>query len=87
MEKNGQNLCMGDSLQINIRYFLVKYRFYKKDIEIFYCRTEVILSDYYTKLLHGGLFHIFREFIKYIALNIFPVIGACWRVYLWEQKF
>ena len=46
-----------------------------------YFPTEVMLSDYFTKPLQWGIFHVFREVIKYIAPNTFPVKGACWRVY------
>ena len=56
MEKNGQNLCTGNSRHIHIRYFFVKDRIYKGEMRMEYCPTYLTLADLFTKLLMGGLF-------------------------------
>ena len=63
MEKNGQNSCMGNSLHKNTWYFFVKERLDKKDIAIVHCTNEVMLVNYFTKILQGRLFNMFMEFI------------------------
>ena len=85
-EKNGQNSCTVNSQHIKIRYFFVKDMTVSMSIGIFHCPTEVILSNYFTKLLHGRLFHMLREVImggKHIStLHQMPVpsrerVGEC----------
>jgi hypothetical protein len=63
MEKNGRNSCTGNSRHIHIRYFFVKDRVDKKELDIVYCPTEEMLADYFTKPLQGRLFTMFREVI------------------------
>jgi hypothetical protein len=63
MEKNGRDSCTGNSRHIDIRYFFVKDRVDKKEIEILYCPTEQMLADYFTKPLQGSLFRKFRRVI------------------------
>ena len=70
MEKNGRNSCTGNSRHINVRYFFVKDRYDKGEIELQYCPTELMLADFFTKPLQGALFLKFREVImgwKYIS--------------------
>lgn len=75
MEKNGRNSCTGRSRHINIRYFFVKDRVDKGELEIEYCPTLEMLADYYTKPLQGGLFQKFwkvimgREPITFLKSN------------------
>ena len=63
MEKNGRNSCTGNSRHINVRYFFVKDRYDKGEIELRYCPTEIMLADFFTKPLQGALFLKFREVI------------------------
>jgi hypothetical protein len=63
MEKNGRNSCTGNSRHIDIRYFFVKDRVDKKELDISYCPTEVMLADFFTKPLQGSLFKLFRSVI------------------------
>ena len=63
MEKNGRNSCTGNSRHIDIRYFWVKDRVDKKELEIKYCPTHIMIADYFTKPLQGKLFHRLREVI------------------------
>ena len=61
--KNGRNSCTVNSRHIDIRYFFIKDRVDKEDLRIMYCPTRIILADYFTKPLQGGLFHMFKEIV------------------------
>ena len=61
IEKNGRNSCTGNSRHIDIRYYFVKDRVDKGELEIVYCPTEEMLSDFFTKPLQGNLFNKFRN--------------------------
>ena len=63
MEKNGRNSCTGNSRHVDIRYFFVKNRVDKKEVEVAYCPTYCMLSDYFTKPLQGRMFHAYRNVI------------------------
>ena len=63
METNGRNSCTGNSRHVDIRYFFVKDRVDRKEIEISYCPTESMLADFFTKPLQGTLFRTFRAVI------------------------
>ena len=63
MEKNGRNLCTGNSHHIKVRYFFVKDLVDKGEVRTEYCPTEQILADYFTKPLQGELFRRFRKVI------------------------
>ena len=60
MEKNGRNLCTGNSRQIHIRHFFIKDHVDGKHLGIVYCPTLEMLADYFTKALQDQLFHRFR---------------------------
>ena len=45
------------------RYFGIKDRIDKGEIQVMYCPTELMLADYFTKPLQGSLFRRFREII------------------------
>ena len=61
MEKNGRNSCTGNSRHIHIRYFFVKDRVDKGEVNIGYCPTEQMLADFFTKPLNGALFQKFKK--------------------------
>ena len=63
MEKNGRNSCTGNSRHVNIKYFWVKDCVDKGMVEIKYCPTTLMLSDYFTKALQGNVFRRFRNVI------------------------
>ena len=63
IERNGRNSCTGNSRHINIRYFWVKDRVDKGEVEIEYCPSHLMLADYFTKPLQGKMFHVFRNII------------------------
>ena len=63
MEKNGRQSCSSKSRHINIRYFFIKDRVDKGEIDIRHCDTHAMLADFYTKPLQGALFRKFRDVI------------------------
>ena len=63
MDKNGQNLCTGNSRHIHIRYFFVKDRIYKGEMRVKYCPTHLMLANFFTKPLMGELFRKLRDVI------------------------
>ena len=63
MLKNGRESCTGNSRHIDIRYFFVKDRVDKGEVEVIYCPTEEMLADYFTKPLQGALFEKLRRVI------------------------
>ena len=63
MLKNGKDSCTGNSRHIDIRHFFVKDRIDKKEIEVEYCPTNLMIADYFTKPLQGRLFTMFRDLI------------------------
>ena len=87
VKKNGRNSCNGKSRHINnIRYYFVKYRVDKREVKIEYCPTQMMLAYYFTKILKGEVFKIFRDIImgcKTISpLESIPVsIKECVRNY------
>ena len=63
LEINGRNSCTGNSRHIDIKFFWVKDRVDKKEVEIKYCPTTLMLADYFTKPLQGNVFRRFRDVI------------------------
>ena len=62
-ERNGRKSCGPNSRHIDIRYFFIKDRLEKGNVEVKYCPTELMLADFFTKPLQGNLFRKFREVI------------------------
>ena len=48
---------------INIRYYFIKDRIDRKEINIIYCPTSAMVADYFTKPLQGSQFIRFRDMI------------------------
>ena len=63
MERNGRNLCTGNSCHIIVRYFWIKDRVNNKEVKIEYMPTHLILADYFTKPLLGSQFRLLRSYI------------------------
>jgi hypothetical protein len=61
LERNGRQSVGPKSRHIAIRYFFIKDRIEKKDINLIYCPTEKMLADYFSKPLQGSLFRAFRD--------------------------
>ena len=63
LEINGRNSCTRNSRHVDIKFFWVKDRVDKKEVEIKYCPTTLMLADYFTKPLQGTVFRRFRDVI------------------------
>ena len=63
LEKNGRRSTGIKSKHINIRFFWVKDCADREDINIIYCSTYRMLTDFLTKPLQGKLFRIFWDVI------------------------
>ena len=63
MEKNWRDLCTGKSMHINIRYFFVKYRIHKGNMNVEYCSTHLMLAGFFTKPFMGETLRKFRSVI------------------------
>ena len=63
MEVNGRTLCTGNSRHVNIRYFFIKDRVDKGEVDITYYPTGQMLADLFTKPLQGSLFKKFKSVI------------------------
>ena len=60
MEANGKASCSKISRNLNIRYLHVNNAVERKEVEISYCPTEVILANFFTKPFQGNVFKKFR---------------------------
>ena len=63
LEKNGKESSGKRTRHINIRYFYIKDRIEKGDLEIKHCPTDDMLGDFMTKPLQGKKF---RKFFRMI---------------------
>jgi len=63
METNGRMSCASNSKYVDIRYFFVKDRVDKREIDVRHCPTTKMVADYFTKPLQGALFHKLRRII------------------------
>ena len=67
LEKNG---CMSStqlSRHINIRYFFLKDRIDKGELNVEHCPTERMVADFFSKPLQGSKFIEFRNIIMGIC--------------------
>ena len=73
MEKNGRNLCAGNSRHVK-RNFFVKDRVKKREVKIESYPTELMLVDMLTKPLQGSIFkkcrHVIMEYITSSSLTM-----------------
>ena len=67
MERNGRQSAGQRSRHIDIRYFFIKDRIEKGEINLIYCPTNEMIADFFTKPLQGGLFTKFRDLIMGIV--------------------
>jgi hypothetical protein len=63
MERNGRSSCGQKSRHIDIRYFFIKDRIDRGEIDVVYCPTEMMVADFFTKPLQGALFKKLRAVI------------------------
>ena len=63
MVKNGKNLGTGNSRNINVKCFLVKYKIYKGEVRVKYFPTCFMLADYFIKPLIRKMFQKLRDVV------------------------
>jgi hypothetical protein len=81
MERNGRSSAGQKSRNINIRYFFIKDRIAKGEINLVHCPTGIMVADVFTKPLQGHLFAKFRDII--MGTSYYPLMG--WRDHV-EKK-
>ena len=55
--------CGQKSRHVNVRYFFVKDIIKQNQISVEYCPTDLMVADFFTKPLQGGLFRKFKAVI------------------------
>ena len=63
LETNGRQSCSQKSRHIDIRYFFLKDKVEKGEVQIMYCPTEQMVADFFTKPLQGSLFKKMKDVI------------------------
>ena len=70
MEKIGRASFTGNSRHIHIHHFIVKGKVDKGIIEVKYCPTHLMISDYCIKPLQEEMSNVFFDFIMgYVHIN------------------
>ena len=69
LENNGRLSSSQRTRHINIRYFFIKDRVDKEEVNIVYCPTGHMVADFFTKPLQGKQFMEFRNKILGIDVN------------------
>jgi hypothetical protein len=69
LENNGRGSSSKRTRHIDIRYFFVKDRIDRKEVQIAYCNTVKMVADFFTKPLQGALFTKYRDEIMNITMN------------------
>ena len=84
MLKNGGNSSTGISVNVHIRFF-VKDRVNRQKIRVEYCSSNIMLTDFFAKILHGYLFESLRDVLMGYApsslLSTKNIVnqGGCWK--------
>ena len=85
LEKNGVASAGRRSKHIDIRYFWLKDRVERGDVNIKYCPTKLMIADFFTKPLQGTFFKRLKAVImgqvsveEFIASMSIAPKGACW---------
>jgi len=63
MLKNGKKSCGKQSRNLNLRIFWTTDKLRELGIDVVYCRTELMLGDFFTKPLQGNLFRRMRDVV------------------------
>jgi hypothetical protein len=77
LENNGRASAGKRSRHLNIRLFFITDQKAKKNIEIEFCPTDLMLGDYLTKSLHGKKFRQFRQRIMNLPMAAQLIMAAC----------
>ena len=73
LEVNGRSLCSEWHMCLSIRYVYVADSVKGKEVEIACCSTEVMLANFFTKLLQANLFRKFRA----VIFGHVPISSMC----------
>jgi len=63
MLKNGKKSCGKQSRHLNLRIFWTTDKLRELGIDVVYCKTELMLGDFFTKPLQGNLFRRMRDVV------------------------
>lgn len=74
LETNGRMSSGKGTKHINNRYFFIKNKIHKEEIDVIYCPKEDMLADFLTKPLQGTAFTTFRDTILGLSLFDFQSI-------------
>jgi hypothetical protein len=66
LESNGRGSSSKRTRHIDIRYFFIKDRVDRGEIQIEHCHTNKMIADFFTKPLQGSLFNQCRDIIMNI---------------------
>ena len=77
LQENGVSSRGRRSRHIDIRFFFVKDRIEKGDVEIAFCGTKNMNADYLTMPLQGRAFREFRDDIMGINPTMDKIAGVC----------
>ncbi len=71
MEKNGRQSAGQRSRHINIRYFFIKDKIDKDEINLMYCPTGEMIADFFSKPQQGSMFRKFRDVVMGVKHHSF----------------
>ena len=63
MLKNGKKSCGKQSRHLNLRIFWTTDKLRELGIDVVYCKTELMLGDFFTKPLQGNLFRRMKDVV------------------------
>ena len=78
LQTNGVMSRKKRSRHIDVRFFFMKDRIEKGDVEVVFCGTRRMIADYLTKPLQGHVFREFRDDIMGIRPSLDETEGVCW---------
>ena len=70
---NGRHSSGKKTRHIKIRYYFITDHIRRQNIQLAYCPTEEMISDFFTKPLQGSQFRKFRDFILNVDHGVWPV--------------
>jgi hypothetical protein len=77
LQENGVGSRKRRSRHIDIRFFFIKDRIERGDVEIAFCGTKSMIADFLTKPLQGKAFQEFRDDIMGINPTMDKIEGVC----------
>ena len=84
LKKNGKKSNSKRTKHIAIRYYFNTDRVKDGELDIEYCLTGYMVSDYFTKPLQGKQFYQFRKEIMNLKDWIGYTKGVCWKTTIYH---